>query len=1158
MNGSLSPELAQRIGLGSAATPEDTQKLLFYINLKLRDLGCPTFPLKMDESFANLMASLLALNREKDRLLSNHLCPTDQRIQNFIYEYLEDTTLTPRLPSRTLVLDRYGLARLLSLPPDRDVFTSDIITSYRVNQGVLHNPKSDRRTTQGIFHVTEGGLPIPDDKKAVPKAVFGRLLLHAFSPPPELLHLPFTASQEQQAECFVSLLLRPIVCPEIPGHSEQKSMEVRFFVPGNLVSNLDFVESIFGNGGDPMLPENDAALDPAHWTGHTGCVILAPHLTRLTKKELGLPDYDHATEAQRRDGMCWKDPAERYNDGSAFKITARDTSGVIVTIISDNYFGYCKKEVKTQISYSANLYGIAEEEHAGGALVFPSYDLAGEITADRIQALSREVHTLEDSLALLEGTAERMPEGCYRDRTCPELVYVPHNTSFNLERQRASWQQGDKTVSLRLRVGHVYMLPNGYRIRLEKPRGNLGWRLVGTVPETTYCHKPCTVSGGGKSEISKPITDAILSGPVFVADIEKDFDAVDALLRRDYSQRFRSPERRGTDTRLILSEKRSLGSVIKLLTPSVRDYTDEYNTWLGTIAPHVKELVFVLKRFYEPSWGEHWREHFSVDVIDGCPANELRYDGRKLNAQILRVGFSKDGSWRTFSLRKDFNPAQKVQMEDDISASVVVPATQLTGLNHHQPKGSVKLVQNCEYRLFQRPDDAINRGYDHQTEHDFAQPGNFFSNYEPLTADQAREMVEEAVSFDAFTEPMQTLVREMAAQTEPAYFVCSAAPRVIDGKPSKNPRYLQVRPDLLAPLETRCAHIGMHLWRRVPLSSPAPTPVNAVLAGRRNNPADPAAGIRPIASYNPLHYMELPELFMEFICSMTGKSPSTTGAGSEGALTKGPFNALPPIYDLNGAFVSYVVTGYAGFISSAGNVGPKVRVDHDISLLVPEVWSRMTIPERDPQYLIENGYLERCMDVTHKGRTVLASRLGYRITREFVTHFCGRIFNQPHSVFTDEMLRPELQDANCFADSVDNIVATQRRVAQHYFNDGSIELACPPLRALLHIMRDDQFEGRGLSDPAIRALFTRENLLGSDWYKARLAAKQTIDVDAWRRHITYLNRFLNKANYADEAARLGIANRLAEARVTLARVQSPAYLDELVGTLGAEPTLIRR
>ena len=63
-------------------------------------------------------------------------------------------------------------------------------------------------------------------------------------------------------------------------------------------------------------------------------------------------------------------------------------------------------------------------------------------------------------------------------------------------------------------------------------------------------------------------------------------------------------------------------------------------------------------------------------------------------------------------------------------------------------------------------------------------------------------------------------------------------------------------------------------------------PVDAVLMGRRNNPGEPAAGIRPLAVYNPIHYQELPELFMDLICSLTGKSPSTTGAGSEGALTK--------------------------------------------------------------------------------------------------------------------------------------------------------------------------------------------------------------------------------------------------------------------------------
>src|SRR6202008_3977058 len=128
---------------------------------------------------------------------------------------------------------------------------------------------------------------------------------------------PFTSQQPQKAQCFVSLLLRPIVCPGVPGFTSEKTMEVRFFAPGSMVSNLDFVESIFGNAGDPHNPENDAALDAEHWTGHTGCVILAPHLIKLTKRELGLPQWEQATERQRREGMCWRDPAEQYNEGQA-------------------------------------------------------------------------------------------------------------------------------------------------------------------------------------------------------------------------------------------------------------------------------------------------------------------------------------------------------------------------------------------------------------------------------------------------------------------------------------------------------------------------------------------------------------------------------------------------------------------------------------------------------------------------------------------------------------------------------------------------------------------------------------------------------------------------------------------------------------------------
>ena len=201
-------------------------------------------------------------------------------------------------------------------------------------------------------------------------------------------------------------------------------------------------------------------------------------------------------------------------------------------------------------------------------------------------------------------------------------------------------------------------------------------------------------------------------------------------------------------------------------------------------------------------------------------------------------------------------------------------------------------------------------------------------------------------------------------------------------------------------------------------------------------------------------------------------------------------------------------------------------MDHDISLLVPEVWCRMSVMERDPEFLIRNGYLEKCDDFLHDGHKVLTSRLGYRITRRFVRTYFGRVFNHPHVVFTEEMLRPEKQGIEMVVDGMNNIVETQRRVAQGYFDDGSIAFACPPLAALLHIMQDGHWEGKSLDDPALRELFTRENLLGSEWYRQRNAKLRDNDRQLWQRHVAYLENFLGKPNYADEAQRLGIAGRL--------------------------------
>jgi hypothetical protein len=132
-------------------------------------------------------------------------------------------------------------------------------------------------------------------------------------------------------------------------------------------------------------------------------------------------------------------------------------------------------------------------------------------------------------------------------------------------------------------------------------------------------------------------------------------------------------------------------------------------------------------------------------------------------------------------------------------------------------------------------------------------------------------------------------------------------------------------------------------------------------------------------------------------------------------------------------------------------------------------------------------------------------------------------------------------------------VEAQTAAAKLYFEDGSIEDACPPLRALLHIMAHGQYEGKDVSDPEIRALFTREALLASDWYKARLLMKQKREVALWTRHVAELERFLNRPGYQNEAARLNIAPRLEAARHELERVAGAAYLEELHGGLGADP-----
>lgn len=1127
--------------------------LFEYVNMRLSAAGEPVFGDESQYPVLELAKPLLENYKEFVKLSSKIYCPSDLRIMDFITSYLEDVVderePIPSLPHKTFVLDHYGTARTLSMPPDSDMYQNAVVQSYRVRQGILNNPKNDRRTTAGVFHVAEGGLPVPDDKKSVPKIVFKNMWKKAFEPSEEILELPFTSTQKDMAKTWVSLFLRPIVCPEIPNVSGAKKMEIRFFAPGGLVANLDFVESIFGNGGNPYLEKNDSYRQYDSWTGNTGCIVLAPYLTKLTKKELGLPNFDSATERQKRDGMCWKDEAELYNDGKPFKLTARDSSGVIVTLLADNYFGYSKKEIKTQISFAANMYGQCEEEHSGGATAFASRDLGEDFWSNSYAPNTK--HTFAELAELLGDSIEVSDEGWARDKKYPDIIYVDENSYFSLKTQTVTWNKDGREMCMKLMPHTTYISPAGYKVEMARPHESRRWRLVGTVEEGMYCHKPATVSGGGKSEISKDISDSIIHGPSIVADFKHDIELVDEIINKNYGSRNKDQsQNKGENSRKILDSRRTMGSVVKLLTPS-DDFTDEYNKWVESIPFYIREFVLTVKRHYRPEWNGKWQDKFSVDTINGAGGNTLKYKNAPVLTSYLRIGFTEDGSWRTFSLRKDFAPSVKLQMEDDITSSVVVARNSVQYLPEDMlknPQASVKFTENCEFRLFQRPDEAVVRGYDKRAESDMSKKAVFFSNYEPLDRAQVQEMADDVLRFDKFTNPMRENLEEFLEESKPDFVVCSANPRLVDGKPSKNVRYLQNRDDLVNKRKYYLADVGMRLARKIPLGKSVPHPVCAVICGRRNNPA--GDGIRSLAVHGPLHYLELPELFLEFIASMTGKSPSTVGAGLDGAMTKAPFNALCPITDLNNALVSFALTGYDGWFSSTGYLGPKYKIDHDISLLVPEIWCRMKPEELDPKNLIKDGMIERCKDFEFEGKKVLASRLGWRITDEFVKRYFGRVFSTPASIFTPDMLRPELQDMKTFADGMDNIVGAHKRAAEMYFNDGSIEGACPPLKALLHIMKDGHYEGKTLEDRSIRDMFSFENVLKSEWYAERIITRQQIEVN----HLQTVLGILQSLPPEEKTQKT--AAEIESVRARIKSVKSMGYLKSLSGTLGADPFVL--
>jgi hypothetical protein len=136
----------------------------------------------------------------------------------------------------------------------------------------------------------------------------------------------------------------------------------------------------------------------------------------------------------------------------------------------------------------------------------------------------------------------------------------------------------------------------------------------------------------------------------------------------------------------------------------------------------------------------------------------------------LRIGQEKNEDgwyWRNYRLRQDFYPGVRFQNNDDIGVSLVVGGEQLNRISpnqHFAQNRSYKLTSNCEYRYFQRPDDAVFPGVDKKGEDDLGRMDGktLISNFEPISREFCKQLKDDVMTMEKYTQPMQNVVTSFA------------------------------------------------------------------------------------------------------------------------------------------------------------------------------------------------------------------------------------------------------------------------------------------------------------------------------------------------------------------------------------------------------------
>jgi len=153
---------------------------------------------------------------------------------------------------------------------------------------------------------------------------------------------------------------------------------------------------------------------------------------------------------------------ELYNDGKPFKITCRTLDGVMAPSWPTTIRVQQKRDKDADQLFCEPVRH-AEEEHAGGALAFPSYrpGLAVQVRP----AIIEEGYTFDEALKTLGRFGHAVRRRLCDRQEVPEHPYVPQDVQIDLPTLSVTWTKDGKPQRIKLLPDKIYILP----FRIQDP-----------------------------------------------------------------------------------------------------------------------------------------------------------------------------------------------------------------------------------------------------------------------------------------------------------------------------------------------------------------------------------------------------------------------------------------------------------------------------------------------------------------------------------------------------------------------------------------------------------------------------------------------------------------------------------------------------------------